>query len=557
VESSVIVREKTGTIPLEGLSIRLEQVAAPDSGFDLARNVHFTVNGQPADNFTRLPNNPSPTLPAIPRGGQAEVKLRLHDLHPGDYITTLRFTASNSVADDAAQRLQLTIHVRDSVEWAIACLLVALILSFISTKVLTSQRRRAALLQQVQSLQPDWFAALRPIAPVVWVQAVLHKAERLSRQFWLTSPELIEQSITGVRTVLNVLDRARQLRDKLNLTLSPLVFQRVMLSLDNVVSGLGTGGLDDTAMQPIKARLAGFDDWLNNERFPTVFWNDIAPSLQSLKSQVDDERVHEAARELVRELKSAIDAALISPPTKRADVERAYQQYAKLRILWEQRADVAALLGPAKTDIIELFKLADDHLWRQLTETLLTIRMPVTNDPDGLAAYDTLQFSIETGDPALDESYLFRHKTECHWTFIMQPTRTFRQKYGRRDQPQQVMLTPVSLGPSVVQYFPCAGSVRVSAKLVYQAKSKELPEAVGPTIRASSDYAVYKILALSEVYSWFVAALLAIATGLSTYYFTSSSWGTYEDYLTLFMWGVGVDQGKNFLQALQQYGGSH
>jgi hypothetical protein len=94
MQSSVTVREKTGTIPLEGLSVRLEQVAAPDSGFDLGRNVHFTVNGQPADDFTRLPNNASPTLRAIPRGGQAEVKLGLHDLHPGDYITTLRFTGA-------------------------------------------------------------------------------------------------------------------------------------------------------------------------------------------------------------------------------------------------------------------------------------------------------------------------------------------------------------------------------------------------------------------------------------------------------------------------------
>ena len=51
--------------------------------------------------------------------------------------------------------------------------------------------------------------------------------------------------------------------------------------------------------------------------------------------------------------------------------------------------------------------------------------------------------------------------------------------------------------------------------------------------------------------SWAIAAGLAVVTGLSMFYFKGSTWGSYQDYLSLFLWGAGVDQGKTFLQSLQ------
>ena len=52
--------------------------------------------------------------------------------------------------------------------------------------------------------------------------------------------------------------------------------------------------------------------------------------------------------------------------------------------------------------------------------------------------------------------------------------------------------------------------------------------------------------------SWAIAAgLAAVVTGLSMFYFKGSTWGSYQDYLSLFLWGAGVDQVKTFLQSLQ------
>ena len=46
--------------------------------------------------------------------------------------------------------------------------------------------------------------------------------------------------------------------------------------------------------------------------------------------------------------------------------------------------------------------------------------------------------------------------------------------------------------------------------------------------------------------SWALAALVALATGLSTLYFKGTSWGSFQDYVTMFLGGVGVDQGLAF-----------
>jgi hypothetical protein len=570
-EFSVTLHDKTGAVPLNGLSVRLEQVStSPEEGFDLHGNVAFIMEGaKPAagtganppthatdDTTTDLASPPTTDDAArrsIPAGTQSEVRVALTHLEAGDYSAVLHFTASNATSDDA--RLQLNVHVRDSVWWALVWLILALIISFVGTKVLTSKSRRAALLQQIRAMQPAWFASLPPSPPVIWTQAVLHQAQRLSKKFWLTSPDLIDARVAGVKNVLAVLDRARQLRERLALAFDQLVLQRAIMTVERVMSLIGAGTLDDATMKSIDENLASLEDWLDIAKFPSLFWENIAPLIQSLQVQIGDAPAPDAARDLVGTLKADIAAALANPPQTSGAVERVYQQYAKLRIIWDQKDDAGPLVNAA-SDIDEFFKLADDRTWQRVKGAPLKLRPPVATDPDGFEAYDTLQFSVDASDPFIDRSFLFRHKIEYHWTFTLTPTKTPAEKWGWRRAPATVSLTPISQGPSVVQYFPRPGQVQASVKLVYQSDSKELGPVPGPLINASSDFASYKIVAGTEVVSWVIAGLVAIATGLSMFYYKGTSWGSHQDYLTLLLWGIGVDQGKNFLQAMQAFGGS-
>jgi hypothetical protein len=550
---SVTIREKSGAVPLQGLSVRLEQVASsPESGFDLNNNGAFFVRGKPVALASSSTDALAPER-TIEAGKQAEVQIVLRGLRPGDYAAVLRFSAQNSAADDG-QKLQLNIHVRDSPVWAVVWIIVALIISFIGTKVLTSQRRRAALLQQVHSLQPPWFAVLPAIAPVTWVRATLYQAEQLSRRFWLTGADQIDASVNSVKSMLTVLDRYRQTRQKLEPGLDWLTFRRAIRSLDDVLSRLTGAALDDAAVQRITGELDAFNDWLRNDTFPGAFWKTVQPGMQALVDEVGDlKQFPSTVTALVTTLKNDIVTALATPPADRTGVQTAYKQYAKLRVLWQHRRKLDDLIDPAtKNDLATLFELADKQEWDGLNGNTFTIRWPDSSNPDGFEAYQSLQFSVGFGTD-LQRSYLYRHKIVYHWTFELTPKQSLAERLGLRRPPAAMTLTPTSLGPSVVQYFPRQGTTRVSVELEYVGKPIPVPAVDGPRINKSSDYSALGILAGAEVAGWVIASIVAIATGLSTFYFKGTSWGTFQDYLTLLVWGIGVDQGKNFLQALQTF----
>ncbi len=550
---SVRLREKTSAIALQGVSVRLEPAAATTAnGLDLKSNVTFLLNNGEADLDRYPPDKADPASRTIPAGAQATVTILVHDLKPGDYTGVLRFSAANSAADDA-QKLQLSVHVSDSVWWAVLWLLLAVAISFIGTKVLTTLRRRATLLQTVLTLQPQWFSTLPYTAPVVWLRAVLRQTQTLSKRFWLTSPDLIEANLSDAQRMLSVLDSIRQLREQMESYLHTMAFRLVAIKLDRVMARLGTSPLNDAAIQNINTELAPFKDWLSDEKFPALFWKNIQPVMQSLLNDLASPGAAGVlAQPYVILLKKAVSDALATPPTSRGDVEQVYDQYAKLKILWDERQNIDALIGPAQDeDIVHFLALADQRRWERTKDAEMQIDIPHATDPDGLEAYQVLEFSMTTSNPDIDGSYLFRHKVKYHWHFKFTPEKGWREKRGWKRPPADVLLEPVSVGPRVVQYFPRAGNVQVSVELVYGNDSTSVGPRSGPAIYPSSDFRPYQILAETEIASWLIAALTALATGLTMFYFKGTSWGTYQDYLTMLLWGMGVDQGKNFLQALQ------
>jgi hypothetical protein len=53
----------------------------------------------------------------------------------------------------------------------------------------------------------------------------------------------------------------------------------------------------------------------------------------------------------------------------------------------------------------------------------------------------------------------------------------------------------------------------------------------------------------TDLLTTILAFLLATVTGLSVYAF-QANYGQFKDYLALFVWAAGIDQGKNLLSVL-------
>ncbi len=109
---------------------------------------------------------------------------------------------------------------------------------------------------------------------------------------------------------------------------------------------------------------------------------------------------------------------------------------------------------------------------------------------------------------------------------------------------------------SVPKYFPEGGSWNISVTVHFP--KDLLPEddnmitsiAIEPRkieVRENEDIIWYRQWNKYEIGLSGIAFLFAVFSGLQSEYFRKPDFGSWDDFLTLFIWAVGFDQGKNFL----------
>jgi len=574
---TITLRDKHKREPLRGITARLEQVTkAPPGGFDLKNNVDFLFNSRAVKDFTIWPplmKNGQPLATeerSIPEGGQAEVQMKLKNLRAGEYLATLRFQAANS-ADDENQKLALTLHVRHSLWWAVVALAGALLFSYVSTKGVNFRWQRLALHKRIDDLNASWLRQEPPILPVVWALAMLRQAKDLSNRFWLASPDTIDARVTAVSALVGELDRVRQLRQDLGQTdWHPFVTVRAKAVLSRAVASLGSGPLDTQKSSQLQSTVTSLKIWFQNDQLKELYWKDVSATIQSLLAQVRPELVDEAARARIRALVDVLKSAAPSELDQMIIRECAY---AHLKILWERRAaaEFLQLINFAydQEPIEVLFQRADNAAWnrlkRQQEEGKLRIISPRADEIEPCNAYDPLLFRLDTGDRALNETFLVKHGLQYEWTFTLNRKEKWtliRNRKAATSTPTPAStdngkaatstLTPISTEPQVVQYAPWQGTITPSVTIRYNGETVQVGGAP-LDIGKSREFRWQEGFETTEILAFVVAALTAIATGLYAFYSNNDFFGSFKDYLFLVGWGIGVDQTKNFVQILQTY----
>jgi hypothetical protein len=565
----VTLWEKSGQSSLEGISVHLDQVSKqPESDFSVSRNVDFTFKGKDIPDFEVLPGRGDEDRSIV--AGAAPVEMKFKFLQTGEYNFFLSFRALNSVWDDSQQKVNFVIQVRDSCWWAVLWLITAVAVSFVSFKVLASLRRRYGFLQEIRDLRPGWLSDEPPALAIVWVKSELKLTEELTKRFWLTDADRLDTRIARLKSVLPFLGEIRDTRLKLKHAGMPqLLYNRALGYLDKIVSRLGEAGLDDAAFANFNADLTAFGNWLGPDSSrDNCYWVDLCDAIARLQSEVflTEIQVQDVKDKMVG-LQGAIVNALnsTSPPADLESKMAVERQYAALKLLWERRNDrvesedlASLILSSPAVDyptLKNMFAKADANAWERLKKADIRILTPQSDGPDLLQAYEPLRFELQVNDPILDRTYLFQHGLQFHWTLTFEYRRTWLRIPVQRSN--KLLLTPLSTEPRVVQYVPRSGLLAVKVHVQNGVLSFDTPgtdPAHGALkIATCADFGTFRGLAKVEMVSWALAAMIAVVTGLSTFYFKGPTFGSFQDYLTLFLWGAGVDQGKNFLQVLQTY----
>jgi hypothetical protein len=557
---SVHAREKTGNWPLTGVMARLESgLNTPGTGFDVSSQLAVKFNGQPvADFFTSTPGAGSSSQPAaglrtIAAGEQAAIALTFTPREVGEYTIPIRVIAANSAEDDL-QRLTVTLQIRNSLLPAIFVLLFASFFSFFATRVVSMLRQRAAFLDRLGGLRPAWLADAPPILPVIWLRSTLRLAEDLSRRFWLLGSGEIDARLTAAATMLAVLDRVRQLRGRIQSIPEEMVRQRAIWKLDAVVDTLGAAPLSDQDLATLKAQFDTFDLWCDpdQQKREAVYWADLLPEIQAICAQVDGVTIPADLQTLAQQLKTALESAK-TQATSLGPKMKAEETYQRLAILLElcRRGQAALAAGLGNDAPIDKVRATVDDAWWELLKNpdkkLIVTGPPAKPDPP--QAYQSATFEVKTPNDFLSSTYLMRKKLTYDWTISILARKGMF--FGKETELGPLRVT--SYQPRVAQYSPQAGTMTASVKISYQGKAGPEISADPIPVAKSNVFGIFTKYEAADLIGFGLATAASVASGLTLYALKPVFVGSLQDYLTLFVWGASIDQGKNFLQSLGAY----
>ena len=554
---SVHVRDKTGSWPLDGVIARLEPgMVAPGSGTDLRAHLVGSFGDETVADLFASPVAGRRTVPAH---GQATVKLVFKDLAVGEYSFPLRFTAANS-GDDDAQRLTVSVKMRNSVVGAILILVFGATMSFIATRVVGMLRQRAQFLERLRDLRPDWLAEEPPSLPVIGLRAALRQAEDLSSRFWLTGIAEIDARLDAAKIMLSVIERVRAVRNQLETGIHhPVVRLRAFWILEKITRDIGVGPRDAQVAASLTARLDDLAKWCDPAQQEPLYWADLKPAIATLCDEIDltafdTDEAKRAATDLIGLLRTAIGPNPLDLHGKTI----AEANYGRLGILWELRSHRDEIEQLTKSQKIagmaieDVYRFVDDFWWKRLRSDpagLGFAEQPTGDSPTEAYAIVTLRVQA-VNDPGLDHSYLMHKKLTWHWTITTRPRRAF---WGHGRHQPSVDRHLESTEPRIAQYATQPGTMIAAVSVDYDgqkgpAVKQDSPLAIG----VAGDFRIWRFFETADIIATGLAMLAAIVSGVSIHAL-EPTFGTAKDYLALFTWGAGIDQGKNFLQSLAVY----
>ena len=549
------LRNASADWPAEGIFLRvLDVTAPPGNNFDPERHLKLTWNGAPADGLWRSPSANSSGRSIAPNqqvaiGGQA------WGLAAGEYTVKVGLGAANATIDNE-NPVTLKVFVKHGVLLPMVTLLLAIAISWVATKGLEAQRSRGIHLAKVEEVRKGSWRQERDSMPAVAARAFLKQAEDRNERWFdaLFGQDTTTAHIAKAELLAKVLDRVRDLRDRINRSgWRPLTVHRADKRLTGILASINPETVDVNAATKIEGQLAELDKWFDPKEHDTLYMGALKNDLETLVEQAKPEAFAPHDK-LIEGLRGDI-AKGRAQGAQASDIGRMERAYGILKILWERRRDrddealkrlFDLLHDKPQIDIEDFFDEADDIMWSRLVPADFKFIKPAVKELEPRRAYELIEFEIAPEHPRLGNNFLFKHKATYVWTLEV-PDGDKRKTVTEQRTNE----------PRVVQYAPKPGEYYMTVSLEHKGGPADKRVHSKPlTIIRSSEYGYLSIFRFTEMAALGIATLFAMITGLATYYFGKAAFGSITDYVSLFVWGAGVDQAKNFVQQLGKTSGT-
>ena len=425
----------------------------------------------------------------------------------------------------------------------------------------------------IAELSPAWLSLEPPTLGTVKAKSTLKLVEDLSKKIYISNREIIDQKLEEVKVQIKYLDKARQLRKKIEKTaLTGMKYRRAIKNYRQISDKIGSDKIDDTLGAEIEAALDKLDSWFQPGQFEQCYAKSLEQDVKRLIDEVGN------ADDFPRHYRD--DFMLVFEDLKNLDdskkgTEDEEELYAVVKVLWERRHKEEVLKSLVQNyrkhkSVNLLFDEVDRLEWENLKklheQNALQFVSPVPGSLSKIETFQPVWFRVFPDNPLDANNYLFKHGLKFKWEITIFPHEGFLRRIMRwigqiiqatyAKKPPK--LKPTTNEPKVVQFIPLRSDINYQVTAFYTdlAGNSDQLKIKGPEklrINHSTIFSINMAFKNIELFALVAAWLVAGVSGLLTFYYKNDTFGQISDYLTLFLWGAGVDQTKNFIQNFQVY----
>jgi len=568
---SVTIRDKSEQGPYTALRVRFEPPTGAAtkgiaSNFSLDALSFWVPNRtgwDPLDLAHRGKDGSGPAGPPIVnRRGQRTIAVRVESLSPGEYAGALRFAADGASDDASESKLGLTLQIRHHWTLPVVVILLGSFVGWFGSKYVVAVRRTRALAQQVQALRARANDLARPgLGRGGWhfpgeaasyalarVRVVLHQLAGVSRsalRVMVADAEIQERSQDAQRR-LTGLEKLRAVRVTVESIADgrPAAQLTVGRILRRAVSFLDRPNFGEAEQAELTKALDSLNAWLAPETGDVCYRDGITGRLRGreLPDRLTiDALPHGPLRARLTDLVDGLPSDDAIKQAKSTKLEEYDRRIAETALLWrEQALPWAADLvtaSAASTPLDKLFRIADTKVWESLESGAKAKQLRVTRSRGGqetVETQDLVEIQLTSNVPDLPDSRMVYHPLRVGWTIISLDG-------GQRSAETDAL--------TLVQYFPEPGPVRIKTVLLWEGREIPVPDDLTLEVVTNPDYRSRAFFAdWSEHAVTGVAVLFAVLTAMSTLY--DATFGSFGQYLSLFLWAAGAGAGGNLFKQL-------
>jgi hypothetical protein len=489
---------------------------------------------------------------------------RVAPLSPGEYSGALHFAADGAADDAAEAKLPLMIQVRHHWLLPIVVILFGSVVGWFSSKYVVGARKARDLSRQVKELRARADFLVRPSDPPAGWEFP-NEAGSLGFARVLVTLNRLAKLTASTMEVLIHGDEIEQLRQRAELRLSALESLRIVrLHVQPAAHGR------PAAQRAIGRLLRSATDLLERPTFGEAEQADLTKLVDVIQAWanaatfgaayqqalLDRRRSNECPElpdvqglaagpvraQLERLCKLMPSEQAITELTAPLDLKDSDENMARIALLWRVRAQAwageLAAAYAADGTLHDLFHAVDTNLWNTLKTAAKDGHLVLELDSAGQdkpQTYEVVEMDLASRMPGLEVKDVRYHPLRVGW---------------RIRSPGGDVRTTDTDGLTLVQYFPSKGSVKVEASLRWAGEEIPIETPLSFHVEQNPEYVKRGMFTTewTEYAAITVAALFAIVTAMGTQY--DSTFGTFTQYVTLFVWAAGAGTGGNLFSQL-------